>query len=115
MHVLETQREYGEALQVAQHIQRLDPLDESAYVSLIRLYGLNEDRAGVQRAYQLAVDTLRREFDMEPSDALQMAYTRLRSAPRTAQILDDDGSANSYPLVGRQREEHQLQACWQRA
>jgi DNA-binding SARP family transcriptional activator len=115
MHALETQREYVEALQIAQRLQRLDPLDESAYESLLRLYALNEDRAGVQRTYQLAVDTLRRELDMEPGDALQMAYNRLRGAPRAARFSEDDGSANSYKLIGRQGEWRQLQSCWQRA
>ena len=86
MHLLETQREYAEALQAAQRLHRLDPLDEGAYVSLIRLYGLNDDRAGARRVYQTAAETLRRELDAEPGEALQAAYKRLQRAPRTTLI-----------------------------
>lgn len=116
--VLETQRQYGEALQVAQHLLRLDPLDEGMYVSLIRLYGLNDDRAGARRIYQTAVDILRRELDVEPGDDLQAAYERLQQqTPIIISRLDPNGSIGGGPfkLVGRQTEWRQLQAAWQRA
>jgi predicted ATPase/DNA-binding SARP family transcriptional activator len=115
MYILETQREYAEALQVAQRLQRFDPLDESAYVSLIRLYGLNEDRAGARRVYQLATETLRRELDIEPGEALRAVYKRVQRAPRTTSFSPDDTATSTYRLVGRQTEWQQLQTSWQRA
>lgn len=113
MQLLEAQRDYAAALQVAQHLTRLDPLDESAYVSLMRLYGLNDDRAGARRIYRTAVETLRRELDVEPGQPLRTAYERLRQ-PRVTSRLEPDGSAGSgaFMLVGRQPEWQQLQtAC----
>ena len=115
MQVLETQREYAAALQIAQRLHRMDPLDESAYVSLLRLHGLNEDHASVRRVYQAAVETLRRELDAEPGEELQAAYKRLQRARRTASFSEDDTSARSSDLVGRQAEWQQLQTAWQRA
>ncbi len=115
MQILETQREYAEALQAAQRLHRLDPLDEGAYVSLVRLYGLNEDRAGARRIYQIATETLQRELGAEPGEALRTAYQRVQRAPRTSAFSVDDPSASTYRLVGRQAEWQQLQASWQRA
>ncbi len=117
VYILETQRDYAAALQAAHHLLRLDPLDEGAYVSLIRLYGLNDDRAGVQRIYQTAVETLWRELGVEPGDTLRAAYERLQQHPRAMTRFDPDDSAGSgsFKLVGRQAEWQQLQAAWQRA
>lgn len=114
MNLFETQRDYAAAIQAAQRLHRLDPLDENACVSLIRLHGLNDDPAGVRRVYQAAVDALRRELDEEPGEALRAAYKRLLRAPRTTSLSDDE-SANAYRLVGRQAEWQRLQASWQRA
>jgi predicted ATPase len=115
--VLEIQREYAAALQVAQHLLRIDPLDEGAYVSLIRLYGLNDDRAGARRIYQTAVETLQRELGVEPGDTLQAAYERLQQLPRAITRFDPDDSSGSelLKLVGRQAEWQQLQTAWQGA
>ncbi len=113
--VLEIQREYVAALSIAQRLQRLDALDESAYVSLIRLYSLNEDRAGARRAYQAAVETLRRELDAEPGEELQAAYHCLQRASRTTLFSEADTSASSNRLVGRQAAWQRLRAAWQRA
>ncbi len=115
--VLETQRDYTAALQVAQHLLRLDPLDEGAYASLIRLYGLNDDPAGARRIYQTAVETLRRELGVEPGDTLRAAYERLQQHPHRITRFDADESPGGGPLklVGRQVEWQQLQTAWQRA
>lgn len=81
MHVRETQRDYSAALQTAQHLHRLNPLDETVYLALIRLHGLNDDYAGARRVYQIAVETLRRELGIEPGPTLKAAYGRLRQPP----------------------------------
>jgi DNA-binding SARP family transcriptional activator/predicted ATPase len=114
MHLLETEREYGEALQVAQRLHRLDPLDEGAYVALIRLHGLNGDRAGARRVYQTAAETLRRELAVEPGEALRAAYNRLQRAPRATSFRVEDAAMSADRLVGRQAEWQQLQSAWQR-
>ncbi len=112
--IFETQCEYGAALQVAQHLHRLDPLDEGVYVSLMRLYNLTDDLGGARRVYQIATETLKRELDTEPCEALQAAYQRLQRAPQITS-LGNEASMSNYRLVGRQAEWQQLQTCWQRA
>jgi predicted ATPase/DNA-binding SARP family transcriptional activator len=113
--ILETDREYAAALGVAQLLQRLDPLDERAYVSLIRLHGLTEDRAGARRVYENAVEILQRESASSPGPELEAVYQRLQSAPRTAALSNAEMSTSAFTLVGRQTEWQQLQATWQRA
>jgi DNA-binding SARP family transcriptional activator len=115
MRILETQRQYADALQAAQCLQRLDPLDEDAYVSLVRLYGLLGDRAGARHAYQIAAETLKREMDVEPGEELRVAYRHIQRAPRITSLSNDDASSSACRLVGRQVEWQQLQTAWQRA
>jgi len=115
--VLEEQRDYAAAVQAAQHMLRLDPLDENTSILLMRLHGLNHDRPGVRRTYQGAVETLRRELDVEPSEALRQAYERHQREPETPSLSAerDTQTSASLTLVGRQPEWLLLQAAWRRA
>ena len=74
--VLEGEREYAEALQTAQALLDLDPLDESSYITLIRLHDLNQDHPAARRVYQSAVEILQRELGVDPSESLRQAYDR---------------------------------------
>lgn len=114
VHVLEGQREYAAALRFARQLARLDPLDESAYVTLMRLHVLNQDPPAARRVYQTAVETLRRELDAEPGDALRAAYERLQEVPRPLLSGAEDASGVPFKLIGRQPEWQQLQAAWRR-
>jgi DNA-binding SARP family transcriptional activator len=99
-HLLEQQRDYGAALQVAQALLQIDPLDESTYVTLMRLHDLNHDRPAARRIYQTAVETLQRELGVEPSEALRQAHERVQHAPetrhpeRTTASLETGGTAD---------------------
>jgi predicted ATPase/Tfp pilus assembly protein PilF len=66
-----------------------DPLDEAAYVHLMRLHALIGDRAGVRRAYESCVTLLLRELDVEPDETTVAAYEQyLRMAvPHELPIL----------------------------
>lgn len=78
----ERRRDYAAALRPAQRYLQTDPLNEAAYVQLMRLHALLGDRAAVQRLYQACVALLRRELDVEPAPATQAAYQELlRLAP----------------------------------
>ena len=110
--LLEQQRDYPEALQVAQSRLRLDPLDESTHVTLMRLHDLNHDRPAARRVYQNAVEVLQRELNVEPGEALQRAYERVQ---RASDSRPTDRTTDSFQLVGRQSEWQQLQSAWQRA
>ncbi|MFN8467643.1 MAG: BTAD domain-containing putative transcriptional regulator [Caldilineaceae bacterium] len=78
----ERQGDYVEALRPAQRLLQADPLNEAAYVQLMRLHAQLGDRAAVQRLYQNCVMVLERELDVEPSPATQKAYQEyMRLAP----------------------------------
>jgi predicted ATPase len=110
VHGLELQRDYATALQIAQSLLRLDPLDESVYVTLMRLHELTHDRPAARRVYLTAVDTLQRELAVEPGEGLRQAYERMQRAPET---WSPNLAVSSPSLVGRQIEWQQLQAAWQ--
>jgi DNA-binding SARP family transcriptional activator len=115
--LLEKQREYGAALQAAQRLLRLDPLEEYTYAQLVRLHGLNHDRLAVRRVYQTAVDTLQRELGVDPGENLRQAYaSALRTAhPIRPPAAPPAGHSAPLALVGRQFEWKQLESAWQRA
>ncbi len=115
--VLEQQHDYAAAMEAAQRLLRLDPLDEKTYILLMRLHGLNHDRLGVRRTYQGAVKTLRRELEVEPGEALRQAYEHWKRAAEvpSPSVERDVPAGTTLTLVGRQAEWHQLRAAWQRA
>jgi len=115
--ILEMQREYALALTIGQHLLLLDPLDEGTYVTLIRLHALNDDRVSARRVYQNAVEVLKRELDVEPSEILRSTYQRLQyvSQAISSQGENNKSTVASFKLVGRQFEWQQLQAAWKRA
>ncbi|MBE2225485.1 MAG: hypothetical protein IAF02_28375, partial [Anaerolineae bacterium] len=76
--------DYRAAARISQRLIQHDPLDEPAYVQLMRLYALSGDRAGVRRVYEQCATSLRRELDVEPGSVTQAAYEqllRLEAAP----------------------------------
>jgi DNA-binding SARP family transcriptional activator len=114
MLLLESQRDYQEAIGYAQRLLRHDPLHEATYRRLMRLYALSGDRAGALRTYHACATILRREFDAGPSSATREVYERLLQAetrPMPAPMV----SAWLVPLVGRDREWAQLQSSWRAA
>jgi DNA-binding SARP family transcriptional activator/predicted ATPase len=115
--ILEVQREYTLALDIAQRLLLLDPLDEGTYVTLMRLHALNDDRTRARRVYQNAVEALQRELGVEPSEILRSTYQRLQYASPTnsSQAEKDRSTSSSFKLVARQLEWQQLQAAWKRA
>lgn len=68
---------YRAAIHHAQSLLQQDPLNEVAYVRLMRLHALSGDRAGVRRIYQTCVIALKRELGVEPAPATQTAYEEL--------------------------------------
>ncbi|MEZ4733988.1 MAG: tetratricopeptide repeat protein [Caldilineaceae bacterium] len=75
---LEAAGDYQTALRYGGRLLVHDPLDEHAYVQLMRLHALRGDRAGVRRLYEQCVATLARELEVEPSEATHAAYRQLR-------------------------------------
>ncbi len=115
--VLESGRDYGSALPVAEVLLRLDPLDEETYALLMRLHAQNGDRAAVRRVYRAAVETIGRELGTAPDEALRREYLRLQQPSQVpVRSAREDGGAGHAPgLVGRLAEWKQLQVGWSRA
>lgn len=113
----ETRRNYTAALSYAQRLLRHDPLRETTYQQLMRLYVLCGDRAGALRLFQECVAVLLRELGVEPSAETVAAHLQL--------LKDDSGLTqalqpparlgNTSLLVGRQAEWQQLLMAWQQA
>ena len=87
--LLEQQQAYRTAARYSQRLLQQDPLDERAYVQLMRLHALSGDRAGLRRVYETCLATLRRELDVEPGPATQAAYEQLLrlEAPAAAILI----------------------------
>jgi DNA-binding SARP family transcriptional activator/predicted ATPase len=87
--LIEEQRDYATAIHYAQRLLRHDPLQEDAYLCLMRLHARNNDRAGALRVYHSCATVLERELGVDPSPATRAAYARLLSgdALRTPPIV----------------------------
>lgn len=110
--LLEGQRAYGAAIEVATQLVRADPLHEVAHRRLMRLQILNGNRAGALRTYHSCATLLQRELGVSPSPNTQEAYHRilaLETAVTAAPPLP------SIPLIGRTDDWLVLQKAWKHA
>jgi DNA-binding SARP family transcriptional activator len=89
--LLAEQSKIGEidlAIQTATRLLAMDPLQEAAHRSLMRLYGRQGRRAAALRQYQVCVELLRRELGVDPEPETQRAYQELLTprahVPKTA-------------------------------
>lgn len=115
--LLEGERDYTAALGVAQALVRLDPLDETSYGLLMRLHALSRDRAAVRRVYLAAVETLREELGVEPSEALRQGFEAARGllAAPPALLMGEASPEAAGGMVGRRDEWQRLLAAWRDA
>lgn len=113
----ETQRDYSTAIGYAQHLLRADPLHETTYQQLMRLYALQGDRASALRTYHLCTSVLARELGVEPNPVTQEAYVHLLGleSPRGSEPPAAASSSAGERLVGRQLAWARLQAAWRSA
>lgn len=116
MRLLEAANELRPAAAYGQRLLQNDPLDETAYVQLMRLHALSGDRAGVRRLYDACVSTLQRELDVEPSPTTQAAFEQLlrleapaasiesKARPTVAPIRPSPLPIPATPFIGREAE-----------
>lgn len=110
---LEERRAYADALQHARRLIALNPLEEGAYRSLMRLHALQGDRAGALRAYHTAATVLQRELQVEPDAETRAVYERLLGAEEPPP--QRPATVETPPLVGRRDEWARLLSAWHRA
>jgi DNA-binding SARP family transcriptional activator/tetratricopeptide (TPR) repeat protein len=112
--MLERSLEYSPAINYANQLLRLDPLQETTYRTLMRLHARNGDRAAALRVFHVCVTTLRQELDVLPSKATHAQYERLLAEypGEFAANQTTGNTASRLPLIGRQFEWRALLGAW---
>ncbi len=114
--LLEQERDYSAAIQVAQHLLRHDSLHEATYRQLMRLCALRGDRAAAVRTYHTCASRLERELGIEPSETTRQVYERLMQQDASPQAVTSSRALQrTAPLIGRQVQWQRLQAAWHKA
>lgn len=115
--ILEKERDYRDAARYAELLLRSDPLHESTYRRLMRLYSLCGDRARALRVYHTCATVLERELGVEPSSATRDAYAALLSLESTVEVLGARPAvlATEWPLIGRRAEWDRAVGAWHAA
>jgi DNA-binding SARP family transcriptional activator len=90
--LLEQDRAFGDAIERAQQLLRLDPLDEQAWCALLGCYARRGERATALHLYQQCTAVLKKELGIQPSAATRITYR---------EILDLDAAAPVIPAPPR--------------
>ncbi len=115
--LLEQERDYDDAITVAQRLLRHDSLHEATYRQLMHLYALRGDRVAALRVYHTCVTVLEGELAAEPSEATRQAYEALLQMDTTSpqKRVPVSTRGGGAPLVGQKQEWGHLQTAWRRA
>lgn len=103
----EEQRAYPKAIHTVQRLLRIDPLNENAYATLMRLHSIAGNRGQAVHVYHSCAEVLERELGVEPNPAIR-AYVEqlLQSAPEPIP------HAHVNTLIARHQEWEQLTNGW---
>ncbi|WP_341417258.1 AAA family ATPase [Paenibacillus filicis] len=105
---LQHQREYASALFFAQKLLGQDLLMEATYRTLMRLYALNKDMAGVVQTFRKLQGVLYAELGIEPSEETLLLYDGLT---KNGSGMSKD-LPSKIPLIGRISEWESLLGAW---
>ena len=108
---LEQERAYGGAIEHAQQLSRLDPLEEQAWCTLMRCHARRGDRATALHLYQQWAAILKRELGAQPSAAARATYREILNLDQ-APPSPAPARSSVYPLVGRHAEFRILLNAW---
>ena len=113
------QRRYEDALGHAKQLRNHDPLQESTYRRLMRIYAERGDRAAALRTYHACATMLEKELGVEPSAETAQLHAQLLQHNG---IVDHEGIVDRDPdkpqtvsrqqLVGRHAEWGRLRQAW---
>jgi len=112
---LERERAFGDAIEHAQQLLRLDPLDEQAWCALMRCHARRGERATALHLYQQCAALLRKELGIQPSAATRITYREILDLDAAVPTIPAPPRTAIYPLVGRQPEWHALLNAWRAA
>ena len=109
----EERREYREAIELLRQLIELDPLQESAYRSLMRVAVLSGDRSAGLRAYHACATALQTELGVQPTAETRTAYEQLltleRGEPGHVTIPQ---AQPTHRFIGREAEWTTLTSSW---
>jgi DNA-binding SARP family transcriptional activator len=112
---LEADRAFNKAIERAQQLLRLDPLDEQAWCALMRCHARRGDRATALHVYQQCAALLKKELGVQPSAATRVTYREVLELDATTAVAQPAPRTGLYPLVGRQGEWLRLLTAWREA
>ena len=104
-----------EAIEHAQQLLRLDPLDEQAWCALMRCHARRGERATALHLYQQCAALLKKELGIQPSAATRITYREILDLDAAAPRVPAPPRTAVYPLVGRQPEWHTMLERWRTA
>ncbi|MEO8483703.1 MAG: AAA family ATPase [Acidobacteriota bacterium] len=111
--LLERDHAFGDAIEHAQHLCRLDPLDERTWCALMRCHARRGDRATALHLYQQCAALLKKDLGIAPSAATRMTYREILDLDAaTPASVPTSPRATMYPLVGRHGEWRTLLTAW---
>jgi DNA-binding SARP family transcriptional activator/predicted ATPase len=108
--------DYRAAIRHAESLLSQDPFQETVYQAIMRLHGLNGDRAEALRAYERCATVLRRELGVEPG----IRTRQIRDQISKTEMQPHSGSGgptrrSESALVGREPEWKRLLETWRAA
>ncbi len=109
---LEHDRAFGEAIERAHQLLRIDPLDESAWCALMRCHARRGERATALHLYQECTTRLRQELGVQPGVATRVTYREILALDAEAPAVPSPPRTSAYPLVGRDTEWQALLRAW---
>jgi DNA-binding SARP family transcriptional activator len=110
--LLEHDRAFADAIDHAQQLLRLDPLDEHAWCALMRCHARRGERATALHLYQQCAAVLKKELGIQPSAATRITYREILDLDAAAPVIPAPPRTAVYPLVGRQSEWQALLSAW---
>jgi DNA-binding SARP family transcriptional activator len=114
--LFEQERAFAAALESAQRLLAVDPLNEPAWRSLIRSHASRGERASALHEYHRCAAVLRRELGVPPSAQTRMTYREIvESDQLPADVPAPVMQSSTWPLVGRSAEWATLLGTWRAA
>ncbi len=113
--LLERDRAFGDAIERAQQLLRLDPLDEPAWCALMRCHARRGERATALHLYQQCAALVKKELGVQPSAATRATYREILDLDADASSASPAPPATTYALVGRDAEWRTLVRAWHAA
>lgn len=113
--LLEADRAFGEAIDHAEQLCRLEPLDEDAWCARMRCHARRGERPTALYLYQQCAALLKKELGIQPSAATRLMYREILDLDAAAPVTPASPRTAVYPLVGRHAEWQALQNAWQAA